>query len=656
MRTFTPILGLVACSTMPIMAQAQDQDGSFDLGTLTLGGLLTETEGVTEISEEELEQTQPLNVSDVLKREAGVTGISGPGGQFADVNIRGVDGAGAVIVSIDGAEKNQVVQSHEVNQNPVFLTTGFLKQVTVAKGPVSNTFGTGSVGGRVEFQTYDPSDLLPGDLSFGGQIEAIGTTAGDGGGLTGIFAQRPNDQVELLFGLSHFEVDNYEDGDGVEVINADRKVSAALFKLNYTPNDQVDIGFSYQISRTDYTGSGVVARAGRRSDSGQDTSALDSSFVLDGEYRFSNTLKFNTKLFHSRTGTDETSLVASGSGGTVPAGTTQSSDVRTTGLSAYGTYDFVTGAADHRLQFGLSYTANDLSYAASAGDPSETGGSRDTYGLFIQDDIRIGNWQILPGLRFEGYKTDTQADQTVEGTKILPKLTVAYNFPKVDGLELYGSYARGLRAPRLNELFTGETDRSTIIANPNLVAETSDAFELGARYNSGPFSGSLALFQTKFDNKIDRVDLASGDRQFQNVGKATIEGLELSLDYDVDRFFFGMSASITDGTDEAIGEDLNSVRPHSGVLYAGVRMMDGRFTLGAEAEFVGSKTEIGANQVVGDTSEAYEVLNLFGSYDINDQTAISGRINNITDETYRAFDQIDNSPGLNATLSLVHRF
>jgi outer membrane receptor protein involved in Fe transport len=99
------------------------------------------------------------------------------------------------------------------------------------------------------------------------------------------------------------------------------------------------------------------------------------------------------------------------------------------------------------------------------------------------------------------------------------------------------------------------------------------------------------------------------------------------------------------------------VRPDRGTLYIGWAGFDDTLTLRAELEVLGSKDEVGENQnVTGDDSEAAQVMNLFGAYQINEKLFLRARINNITDEAYRRFDQIDNSIGRNARLEMALAF
>lgn len=667
---------VVALSFTAGQASAQNE-GAFELGTILLDGLVSETEGATEISEEQVEQDAATSLEEFFRSVPGVAGLSGPGRQFGDVNIRGVDGAGAVIVSVDGAEKNAVRRLHGVDFNPIFLNTPFIKGATVVKGPVSNVYGTGSIGGRIEFRTYDPEDFLLGGKTIGGQVEVGYEGNSSGYFLSAIGARQLSDTFSALLGLSYSEYGDYEDGNGVTVLNSGTEIGGVLAKLSFKPSDRFEGTLSYQHNSTNFIGANVFGNANNRQDVDIDNDVTDDTVTLSGTFFASDQLSFDGDIFYTVQDRRETTL-AIRAGSTATVGDFLDSETETFGVSAYGTYLFDTGAASHKLQFGGSFTSNNLDYREQVGGtPTEQSGERTTFGIFIQDEIKIGSrWEIIPGLRWEGFDVDGDNGASVDGGELLPKLTVGFS-PFDNGLQFYGSYARGLRSPRLNEVVAGgftsstrtrrgvtTTTNTTTLANPNLKPETSDNFEIGARFSNGPLAASVAVFHNEFQDRIEEVRLVDTTvgttvtrvEQIQNVGEAWIQGIEVDVDYDVGRWFVGFNASATDGRNKQTGQNLNSIRPYSGVAYGGVRLFNQRMTLGTEIEWFDAKSEVGNNEVVGNASGGGTIFNIFGSYDIDDQWTFNARVNNITDEVYRKFDQIDLNPGLNAKFSVVARF
>ena len=73
----------------------------------------------------------------------------------------------------------------------------------------------------------------------------------------------------------------------------------------------------------------------------------------------------------------------------------------------------------------------------------------------------------------------------------------------------------------------------TDIGNPDLDPETSDNFELGARYSGKRLNVDAAAFLSLADNYITTKDIGNDQYQYFNIGKATSFGIELSASYDL---------------------------------------------------------------------------------------------------------------------------
>lgn len=100
---------------------------------------------------------------------------------------------------------------------------------------------------------------------------------------------------------------------------------------------------------------------------------------------------------------------------------------------------------------------------------------------------------------------------------ILPNLGVSYDINET--LTVFGSYAETLSAPRTDDLY----DRDDVDPGP----EKAATYDLGVRYQSGPFVASVSVWQNKFKNRIERVfDEASGIAFSANVGDVDLMGID----------------------------------------------------------------------------------------------------------------------------------
>jgi iron complex outermembrane recepter protein len=115
--------------------------------------------------------------------------------------------------------------------------------------------------------------------------------------------------------------------------------------------------------------------------------------------------------------------------------------------------------------------------------------------------------------------------QTYKYEKILPN--VGLTLRPVENVTVYGSYAKGLSAPRTDNLYRA----------PNVVLEpeTTDNFDVGVRYSSARVQATFGGFLNKFKNRIvqtTETDVNSpnfGLSLDRNVGRVEIKGLEASI-------------------------------------------------------------------------------------------------------------------------------
>ena len=689
---FKPVFTRAAfCALSVLLAtganfQALAEDGEpVVIEAIVVEGLVTATEGATAITGEDLRREQPTTVDEVFRNTPGVEGLQGPGRQFGDVNIRGVDGAGAVVVSVDGAEKNSVEVKHGIAFNPIFFNADFLKRVTVVKGAVSNVYGAGSIGGKIVLETIDPVDLIDPEQGHGAQVGFGGESNGPGfSGLTAGAVQL-SDRVAVLGGLSYRDYDSYKDGDGEEVLNSGSEIAGGLAKAVFTPTDDSYIEVAYNYGRHQYIGSNVYGRANFRQDADYDNAVTDQGVTWHSFYGPLDWLSFDVSAFYTMTEHDEELLQARAGSRSQP-GDFDNRKTRSYGGTGYSTILSSHGDFEHSLDVGGSLSLSQLAVnTETGGTPTETAGDRLVYGTFVQDRIRYRSLlEVIPGLRYERYDMETDDGADSSGGELLPKLTVAvtpFEGSAFGGMQIHGSYARGLRAPRLQELTldeqssrtrSGQTTITNTLANPGLEAELSDQFEVGVRFNRGKaFTDddrlrlSVVGFRNNISNRVEEVTLSrvqDGNtttitEQTQNIGKATIQGLEVGGNYDTDAFFLGGTLTATSGENEETGEDLNSVRPLSGTLYGGPYFLGKRLRVGLEGEFFKGKNEVGQNLgVIGDSSAGASLFNVFAAYRPNDWMTVDARVNNVLNRQHRKFDQIDPGAGLNAKLSVRINF
>ncbi len=144
------------------------------------------------------------------------------------------------------------------------------------------------------------------------------------------------------------------------------------------------------------------------------------------------------------------------------------------------------------------------------------------------------NFTLSVGSRWEGYWVDDDIlDQT-----IAPQ--IALNWNKNGILAFRTSYGKGFRVPTIAEMFSSsQLNIFKVEPNPNLIAETSDAFEIGSSVMLGnlgfisllKFDG--AVFSNRYKNLIEPLPDDNGIIHFENITDAKINGAEIGINIGV---------------------------------------------------------------------------------------------------------------------------
>jgi iron complex outermembrane receptor protein len=119
--------------------------------------------------------------------------------------------------------------------------------------------------------------------------------------------------------------------------------------------------------------------------------------------------------------------------------------------------------------------------------------------------------------------------------KLLPN--VGFTYKLVDNVSLFGSYAQGLSVPGTDPLY------SSFFFVPGTAGvkpapETTDSFDGGLRYRSGPVQAMVSGWFTKYNNRLQTVfDVETNVSIFTNIGKVDVYGLDASIAFQPVDFF-----------------------------------------------------------------------------------------------------------------------
>ncbi len=202
----------------------------------------------------------------------------------------------------------------------------------------------------------------------------------------------------------------------------------------------------------------------------------------------------------------------------------------------------------------------------------------ETMQYHVQDQIDLGALKI--NLGWKGFKVTNEATAIVQASFPQGRIKAEDWFQPHAGFaldlggnaEVFGGFTQATRsfasATTTGPFSTNQTGFNAI--SSTLKPESSDTYELGARYNTGSFNGVIGVYLVNFHNRL--LSAASGPSIvgspsiLQNVGAVRAAGFEAAADVKLGSGF-GLFASYS-YTDATYRNDVFNV---SGVLLAAIK-------------------------------------------------------------------------------------
>lgn len=606
----------------------------------------------------------------------------------SSVNIRGLQDFGRVAVIVDGARQNFQRSDHGA-QSTFWIDPDLLKSVDVVRGPVSNTYGSGAIGGVVFFDTKDAEDFLKPGETWAAQTTARYESNGDGLSTSATGAYRFSDAFGVLGNIVYREYDDYEAGGGDTVPGTGFDVLSGMLKASIRPTENSELKLGW-----------IGTNDGWQEVSGG-TPAYDIDLrqnTFTGRYHVTDDarswLDLHVNVSHNAATMDQVSLITQGrrfdpvTGARVslPAGSRSTYDIGTTSFDVWNTSRFETAALAHELTYGGDWVGDAVETTGTAGGDSfyTPSGDRTVWGAYIQDKLTWDWLEVVGGVRFDSYELENDTYKT-SGDRVSPRITVGvtpFEDAGLDGLQFYATYAEGYRSPSLTETLISGMHPAGVsfpfLPNPALKPETGKTWEAGINYTADSIFRAgdalrlkAAYFNNDVDDFIDGVTLSGYDPtsgcdyqgstpicfQYQNFAKAKIEGFELESVYDAAWGFAGLSASVIDGhtiSYEGDEADLATIPSAQVTGQLGFRFFDDKLILGGEVQY-------NAKPKGNPAAEDYTLVNAFASYRPNDTFKLDLRVDNLLDEKYASplnatTTEVLYEPGISVKLAATMRF
>jgi vitamin B12 transporter len=575
-------------------------------------------ESVSVITGEDLKLQQTVSVTDALQlTPASIVVRNGGVGQNATVSLRGAE-VGQSLVLIDGVRIND--PSSVDNQALLGdVLVNDIDRVEILRGPQSTLYGSTAIGGVVNIITRTGGDR-PFDLhasAEGGSFDTYRLNAGANGSYDRV------DYGGAVNYLSTGGISAADKADGNPETDGYRNIGATgNVRVHVLEDVSVDLRGYYAAARSDVDGYNAAFSFGDTPQYNKNTlmagyAGLNAD-LLGG--RFHNRLavvgsRADRKLFGEFDFAPPFAFLDretfSAKGGTAR-------------VEYQGTFDLDD---DNQLTFGAESQRDTYSSAGFGNYPSapEQGARRTTSGFGQWQATLFDQLTLTAGVRYDG-------DSQFGGHTSL-KFAGAWAVPEW-GTVIHANYGDGFKAPSLYELFSQYSNPLTA-----LKPETARGYEVGVkqRFLDDRISASLTWFSRKTKNQIDFFSCPFAPpfpegcdvRPFgfyYNIGRTRAEGAEVEIAADL---FENVTASVN-LTDMA-SEDLElrtdlARRPRitAGGSLFWTPMKDA--SLGLTITHVGERfDQAGEVQPL----EGYTLVNVLGSYPINENVSFFGRVENL---------------------------
>lgn len=518
---------------------------------------------------EDIQKKGATELYDALTNEPGVS-VTGGAGRPQNITIRGMSGNRILIVE-DGVPVADGFGAADLNdkagRNSFDIASA--KQIQVVKGASSTSYGSGALGGAVIVTSLSADDLLRNkDLYADAQVTY--SELSDKGRVGSRLALRHGDTSALL-DVSYWEGEetrNYQQ----DLYNRTLDGGSASLRLDHYVSDRWKLSARAKLYREE--ASRQEGTASIQPDGKWDIKTFDQAekiettqFWLGSEYHAQQPWleTLNTKLYYRNTDfTQNTNRLMTRWNRGINEQRRVLDDRRfqdqSIGWSVDANAEQISGDVVHTLVYGgvletayherpVTKTTLDWN-GVTVGDTQPFAPARSySLGVYAQDAMSIGQWRVMLGLRADAYRLSADDPQAIgmasvadnNSAALSPSASVAYHW--TPAFNTYLSYKHGYRAPEYDKSYGYSNHASmpgmafVVLPNPSLDAETSDSFELGAKYDDGKLRLYTAAYYNRFSQFIDIADKGFNaetglfEKRYENLNGVKTYGVEASAAY-----------------------------------------------------------------------------------------------------------------------------
>ncbi|MNO62540.1 Colicin I receptor precursor [compost metagenome] len=598
-------LPAVLSAVAPFGACATD---AFELNPTTITASQTEhavadaPASVTVISAEEIQAKGATNLLEALRGLPGITLTGRQVGGRKNITIRGMEDRHTLVL-IDGrriSSTDDVIGHSDYQYGWVSMDQ--VERIELVRGPMSALYGSEAMGGVVNIITRKATPQWHGNGSLRGD-----SGAGDGhvlsalaGGPLGGGLSLELSAEDLRRGATPLE----EDHRFSEIEGQARQTGS--LSLGYQLAEGHDLTFD--LLRSDEERWRHDLRGATEFRDQYDIDRSQESLGYTGQWS-----QVRSELRYTRSKFDVANRRSMGIATTRPQALRD--DI------ADGSLAFALGER-HFVTLGGEYREEELENAGLVGGSDEA----IHQAIYLQDEVSLAeDWALTLGARLDRHE--------MFGSETSPRAYLVWR--ATPDLTFKAGYGEAFRAPTLKQIspnYVGAEGPHTFYGNPDIQPETSRSYELGVDWRREGSAYTATLFHNDVEDLIDyRLLRQVGPRRFyiyDNISRATIDGFEASA-WQALGYGFALSASFLylDARNDDTDDKLNG-RPEVSMTPT-LEWNGGPWGFQLSAQYTGEQYLSGndGQEKVPD----YTLLNLTGSYRVNDNLRLRAGLLNASD-------------------------
>jgi vitamin B12 transporter len=567
---------------------------------------------------ENIEQIQPLSISDLLGRVAGISiSTQGTSAHKSSAFVRGTN-SDHVLVLVNGVRVGSATLGvKSIADIPVQL----VERVEVIKGPRAALWGSDAVGGVIQIFTRD---LSAGEGQAGIKVGSNSLYQGYGAlgfgnenhSYTLSATAEKSDGFDVIVpnGSSIYTVDQSDD-DGY-----DRQSVGLSGSSQFTQQYALELNTQYDQGTTEIDANTLY--------SGDETSYENYHFLLR------NHLQLDALYLQLGLSTSQDSSEDNYSQYNTQNGFIAKNSLFTTSR------DQVTALAQLALADSSEVTAGVEWYTENIDSSNQYDKTeRDASALFITGRHDIAQVKIEASVRYDKVG-DIDSETTYQ---------LAAGYQVNEQLLFSLSHGTAFKAPSFNDLYYPWS------GNPDLISETANSSEFLARFQNDILSAEISIYQTDIDNLIEWAPVDVSDPYSpwkpKNIAQAKILGAEATFSADIYDTSNTLTLSHIDAEDKTTGRQL-ARRPNFSANYNfiySLKQLDFTF----DVNYQGSRYD-NANAEVK-TLKAYTLLDVGLNYRLNSKVSLLAKVTNLANEDYQTASEYPGSER-GYTLALDYKF